>query len=63
MVPRSRDNRLTGEPRKRILHGLMQGCVKALNTPFRRRRSAALRGNLQPGQPASDTATFSRVKP
>ena len=46
MVPRSRDNRLTGEPRKRILHGLMQGCVKALNPPFRRRRSAALRGNL-----------------
>lgn len=63
MIPRARDNRLTGESRKCILHGLMQGCVKALDAAFRREGAAALCRNLQPSQPAGDTATFRGVQP
>lgn len=63
MLPRTRDHRLTRESRECILHGLMQGCVKALNTGPGREAAAALCRDLQPGQPAGDTAAFGGVKP
>jgi len=62
MVPLSCDNRLTGQSRQRILHGLMQVCVKALYTGLRRPRSAALRGHVEPRQPARDPATLDGVQ-
>jgi len=62
MVPRMCDSRLTRQPRKRILHGLMQGGVKALDPRRRRDQAAALGRDLQPCQPARHAATLSGVQ-
>ena len=63
MVPLSCDNRLTGQTRKRILHGLMQGCVKALDAPFRRPCAPAAGRDVEPGKPAGKTPALDRIQP
>lgn len=62
MVPFGCDNRLTGQAPKGILHGLMQGGVKAADAGFRRGEPPAQRRDFQPGQPAGDPAAFGRVQ-
>jgi len=62
MVPLACDNRLTRQTLEGILHGVVQGGVKAPDAGFRRGEAPALRRHLQPGQPAGDPATFGRVQ-
>jgi hypothetical protein len=62
MVPLSCDNRLTRQPLQRILHGLMQGCVKALDTAFRRPGAPAFGRDIEPGEPAGDPAALDGIQ-
>lgn len=62
MVPLACDNRLTGQSRRGILHGLMQGCVKAQDAGSRRGLAAAVGRHLQPSQPAGNAATLGGIQ-